>query len=298
MCPTSPNRLPALGLLCVMSTAGWSAAFSQSHAGDTLQLQGAILKTIESTAVAAEVPGIILELNAKEGDVVEAGQTLGKIKDEAVRMELAQLKTQIELARTKQANDINQRLAEKSRQVAHNEYERALNANARVPGTYPLNEIDRLKLVADQAQLEVERALHDQQLAGYEVSLALGNYRQVYERFTRHQIVAPTAGVIVAVDKRSGEWVEPGAELLRIVRTNPLRVEGFVAANLASSDLVGREAHVTLADNPQATPVVGRVVFVSPDVNPVNSQVRVFLEIDNADEALRPGLRVNAWIDR
>jgi multidrug efflux pump subunit AcrA (membrane-fusion protein) len=35
----------------------------------------------------------------------------------------------------------------------------------------------------------------------------------------------------------------------------------------------------------------GKVVFVSPEINPVNGQARVWAEIDNASGLLRPGLR-------
>jgi macrolide-specific efflux system membrane fusion protein len=34
----------------------------------------------------------------------------------------------------------------------------------------------------------------------------------------------------------------------------------------------------------------GTVTFVSPEVNPINRQVRVWAEFDNADGRLRPGL--------
>ncbi|MEO8269017.1 MAG: efflux RND transporter periplasmic adaptor subunit [Aureliella sp.] len=267
-----------------------------------IELEGAILKTIDATTLAAQVAGPLRELLVKEGDIVKANQALGKISDDALRLELEQLKTQIAVAQKKQANDIDQRLAEKSLQVARTEYERALNANARVPDTYPLNEIDRLRLLADRAHLEVERAEYEQELATFDVTLAQGNYRQTYERYSRHQLAAPADGVVVSVEKRAGEWVEPGTDLLRIVRIDKLRVEGFIFSHQATSQLVGRSARIALADR-QASEIVdsptwqGRVVFVSPDVNPVNSQVRVFIEVDNPAGELRPGLRVQAQIE-
>jgi len=271
-------------------------------AAPAIELEGAILKTIDATSLAAQVAGPLRELLVKEGDIVEANQALGKINDDALRLELEQLKTQIAVAQKKQANDIDERLAEKSLQVAHTEYERAMNANARVPGTYPINEIDRLKLLADRTQLEVERAKYEQELAAFEVTLAQGNYRQTYERYSRHQLSAPAAGVVVSVEKRAGEWVEPGTDLLRIVRIDQLRVEGFISAEVASPRLVGRSARIAMADKQSSKSTdnqswPGRVVFVSPDVNPVNSQVRVFIEVDNPDGMLRPGLRVQARIE-
>jgi len=40
----------------------------------------------------------------------------------------------------------------------------------------------------------------------------------------------------------------------------------------------------------------GKVSFISPVANPVNGQVRVFLEIDNSKGELRPGVNVTAEI--
>ncbi len=198
----------------------------------------------------------------------------------------------------KQSNNINQRLAEKSQQVASTEYQRALGANARVADTYPINEIDRLRLIADRAELEVERAAYEQELAAFDVTLAKGSYRQAYERYTRHQLLAPAGGVVVSLEKRAGEWVEPGTDLLRIVRIDQLRVEGFIPADQAHPHLVGQTARVALVGEAEDQWWPGKVVFVSPDANPVNSQVRVFIEVGNEAATLRPGLRVRATIDR
>lgn len=262
-----------------------------------IELQGAILKTIDATTLAARIAGPIKELLVKEGDIVSTGQALGTIDDEALRLELEQLQTQVAVAKKKHSDDINQRLAEKSQQVASTEYERALNANARVADTYPINEIDRLRLIADRAALEVERAAYDQELAVFEVTLAKGNYGQAYERYMRHRVIAPAGGVVVSVEKRVGEWVEPGTDLLRIVRIDQLRVEGFIPANQAHTELVGQPARVALLGEADDSWKDGKVVFVSPDANPVNSQVRVFIELENEQGALRPGLRVRAIID-
>ncbi len=280
--------------------------FIPVSAQDSIQVEGAILKTIEATTLAAQVSGVIDQLATKEGDIIEAGKQLGKIRDEAVRLKLEQLQTQVELAKKKQANDINQRLAENSQEVARNEYQRALSANQRVPNTYPVNEIDRLQLVADQSQLELERAKYERDLAQFDVTLAVGEYRQAHELYNRHRIIAPASGVVVAVEKRAGEWVEPGTDLLRVVRIDQLRLEGFISADQAQRELVGRPATIKLPArepsspepaSPEPASYTGAVVFVSPDVNPVNGQVRIFIEVDNASGRLRPGLRVDTQID-
>ena len=227
---------------------------------------------------------------------VTQGQSLGKVQDEALRLELARLKTTIEVAKKKHASDIDKRLAVKSQAVAENEYQRAIAANARVRDTYPLNEIDRLKLIADRAKLEVERTNYLTEMAALDIVQAEHEYRKSYEVYSRHQITAPVAGVITSVEKKVGEWVEPGMDMLRIVRLDRLRIEGFINAEQTVSNLVGREAHVSVVIGGSTLETSGKVVFVSPDVNSINSLVRVYLEIDNSKNQLRPGLQVKANI--
>ena len=268
-------------------------------AGDpasSIVVTNAVLKTIESTTVASQVSGIISSFTAKEGMTVKEGQLLGKVHDEALRLELARLKTATEIAKKKHASDIDKRLAIKSQAVAENEYQRATQANARVRDTYPLNEIDRLKLIADRAKLEVERAIYMTEMAALDIAQTEHEYRKSYEIYTRHQITSPVAGVITSVEKKVGEWVEPGADLLRIVRLDRLRIEGFITAEQTVADLVGRDAQVTVVIGERSHETTGKVVFVSPDVNSINSLVRVFLEIENTQNQLRPGLQVKANI--
>jgi multidrug efflux pump subunit AcrA (membrane-fusion protein) len=285
-----------LGLGVYFALFEFSASVTATELQPEIVVENAVLKTIESTTVASRVGGVIATFEAKEGMMVGAGQTLGKIEDEAVCIELDKLKTAVAVARKKFQNDIDQRLASKSLAVAENEYQRAMNANRQVEDTYPINEIDRLRLISDRAKLEVERALYLQRMAALEVRQAENEYRKSFEIYTRHKINSPVDGVIVSIEKRVGEWVEPGTALFRMVRIDRLRIEGFVDAEQCVSDLVGREARVTvdLAGKPFKT--LGTVTFVNPDVNSVNNQVRIHLEVDNSDHMLRPGLRVNTSI--
>ena len=200
------------------------------------------------------------------------------------------------MRKKKHASDIDHRLAIKSQAVSENEYQRAVRANQQVRDTYPVNEIDRLKLIADRAKLEVERTVYMTEMAAMEIVQADHEYRKSYEVYSRHQIRSPVTGVITSVEKKVGEWVEPGADLVRVVRLDRLRIEGFIAAEQTIKNLVGHSARVTVVMGERTHETTGTVVFVSPDVNSVNSQVRVYLEIDNSKSLLRPGLQVKTSI--
>ena len=100
------------------------------------------------------------------------------------------------------------------------------------------------------------------------------------------------------VFRHRGEWLEPGQRVLRIVRLDRLRVEGFVDSRQVHGNLRGAtvRVQVTLAAETRVT-LKGKLVFISPEVDPVNNQVRVWAEVDNPDLTLRPGLSAEMVIE-
>ncbi len=276
---------------CVMA-----ASTSADDPAEAVPVENALLKTIESTRLAAEVAGKIEQLNVVEGDSVTVDQTLGRIRDTAIRLQMERAKIAMAISRKKERSDLDLRLAQKRSGVASNELERAESANARISNTYQPKEIDRLRLVAESALIEIERAKHEQQVFELDVMVAENEYRQAENLLARHQIQSPAVGVVVAINKRVGEWVEPGTELLEIVRIDRLRIEGFVDGTAIDKQLVGRRADVIVLKGNEECKVHGKVVFVSPDANPINGKVRIYLEIENGAGEFLPGMRVKAFI--
>jgi macrolide-specific efflux system membrane fusion protein len=79
--------------------------------------------------------------------------------------------------------------------------------------------------------------------------------------------------------------------MFRIVRIDRLRVEAFLDSQHAAGSLVGRD--VTLTIEPargEPRTYSGKIVFVSPEVDPVNGQIRVWAEVENRGGQLRPGV--------
>ncbi len=262
-----------------------------------LKLEAAIVKSIDSTVVAAPVSGIVRSVAIKEGMRVKSGQELAKIRDEAIRIQVEKTKVAIQQAKSKQANDIDFQIATKSMEVAKNEYERAIAANEKVANVYPRNEVDRLRLVMDRSVLEVARAKFVQEILAMEVAVAEWEHKQHLEHSLRHSILSPCDGVVVSVDRRPGEWTELGGGITQIVNTDRLRIEGFLQSDDINADMIGTKAKVKVK-NPEPLEFEAVLVFVSPEVNPLNSQVRVFLEVENLNGALRPGARPEVIFNR
>ena len=102
---------------------------------------------------------------------------------------------------------------------------------------------------------------------------------------------------MVQVHRHRGEWVEPGEAVVRILRLDRLRAEGFLNVRYLGPDVESRPVTLTvdLPDEPGAE-FPGKIVFVSPEIDPVNSQVSIWVEIDNEALRLRPGMRAKMTI--
>ena len=76
-----------------------------------------------------------------------------------------------------------------------------------------------------------------------------------------------------------------------------MRADGLVNAKEVVGVGLGTPVQVSvdLAGRPSAR-FAGQVVFISPEINPVNGLVRVWAEVDNQSGLLRPGLRTKMSI--
>lgn len=295
------HRLRMLILVCSKSFAQFylmllSAGIVFAQQTEFVEVQNALLKAIEATKIAAEVAGRVSNLEVSEGAQIEKGQELARISDAAVRLQRNRARIAIAIAKLRQKSNVNFQLAEKRAEVAKNELDRAKLANLRVTDAYPIKEVERLQLVYESAVLEIDRAREETQLQSLEVEAAENDQNVAEELIARHRIVAPVSGTVVSVSKRQGEWVEPGAEMLQVVSLERLRIEGFINAEAISRHLVNQQAELTLVGVEESVPMQCEVVFVNPDVNPVNNQARIYLEIANTQGKLLPGMRVHVKI--
>ena len=313
---------------------------------------------IQHAEIAAREPGVLKSLSVKPGDSIAEGQLLATLDDElqeiAVRqaelnVQIAQLKADntlpVETARAmvreaeqekaklevaarisqKQAeSDVAVRLAEKSKDVAKYELDRAQKAKDSFSGSISNSELNRLTVLFDQRTLEIEKAQEDrainvlkpeadlaavqqqaeaiartqslaaekeqeQQVAQANLEVAKSELAEAKLQLERRRLKAPFAATVVAVSRQPGEWLEPGSVVLRLIQLDRLRVEGFVSADQAVLMAPGQRVQIVFPGN-LVEPVSGEVTFVSPEVEPVNQQVRIWAEFDNPEKRIRPGL--------
>ena len=149
----------------------------------------------------------------------------------------------------------------------------------------------------ERNRLEVEQARRDVKLAAITCDIERRTLEMSKLALANRRIRAPLGGVVAEVFRHAGEWVEPGTRVLRLVRLDRLRAEGFVKADLISGNLRGTPAEITIrrtGQRPMTFP--GEITFVSPEIDPVNGQVRVWAELDNPKLVLRPGMKTEMTV--
>ncbi|NUQ65726.1 MAG: efflux RND transporter periplasmic adaptor subunit [Pirellulales bacterium] len=274
------------------------AGAPQEHPAGPIEVPSMLVKPIEQTEVPAREAGALAAVEVSEGHMVEEGQVLARIEDAELRTAAEQAKIELEIARAQAQNDVNIRFAKKSAEVAEAELRRSAESNENYSKSVSESEMDRLRLVVEKNRLEIEQAQHELVIAGLMQQVKDKQCLAAQQKVERHTILAPLAGMVVQVGRHRGEWVKPGDMVVRILRLDRLRAEGFLPAKDVSPDLQGRRVRL-LVDLPgqAGTEFAGTIVFLDPQIDPVNGQVRIWAEVENEGLRVRPGMRARMVID-
>lgn len=266
------------------------AADVPGKTGTGRPIAGVVLTLLDEASVPAREAGVLTSISARVGQTVEQGQVLGTIDERDALLRKAKAATELHQAQQAAENDIKIRFARKSADVALAELERAKEAAAKFNKSVSQTELDRLQLLADKAQLEIEQAQLDVTAAGLVRDLKASDLELAELSITHRKITAPLTGMVVQWRQHLGEWVEPGLTVVRIIRLNRLKAEGFANAIELTAERVGQPVRYLLPQPDGTTRAyVGEIAFVSPEIDPVNGQVRFWAEIDNPKLELRPG---------
>jgi len=297
-----PKRIVLLTVFFVVAAA--SAAELRPAAPalpGSVRLAHCLISLIDDVEVPAEKAGVLTSLVVREGNYLAEGAAIATIDDEQAAHQHESSVAEADAARAKSANSLEVEYAVATHRTAEAEFKIALSANAKQSNAVSAVEVEKLRLAAEQARIKIgvtefERSLRTTEARGFDAKAKLTS-ADVRQR----KILAPLEGEIVEVFFRPGEWVEPGKPLVRLVRLDRLRAEGFVSFSEHSpTTIMGRDVKVSVAVAGGKTETFnGRVTFVSPIVQP-GGEYRIWAEIENRRERnewlLRPGLEAEMEI--
>lgn len=262
-----------------------------------IEVTNVLLTVIEGRDVPAREAGLLSRLLYREGDIVKPDAELGRIDDNQAVLAAKRAAVDLDIAREKSKDQSAIQIAEKNLELAEDELRRTKAVRDKVERAAPEADLYRDTLKRDVAALEIDRAQREHAREQLNARLKEADLEIAQEAVERRRILAPIGGMVVQVHRRPGEWVEPSEPVLRLLRMDELRAEAVLDANVATRELLGRPVTV-YADLPDRTNAkfTGEVVFVSPEINPGNPVVRVWVHVANPELELRPGLRVRMTI--
>jgi multidrug resistance efflux pump len=259
---------------------------ASSDSGAVTAQRSRVILDDEAT-LASDRPGILGFVEPEEGDRVTAGQQVAGLKDAVAKAALA-------VAAKTAESDVDIRYAEKAAAVAEEKLKKSQQANRQNPGNVPEIEIEQLKLDAERARLQIEKAELDKKVAELERD-------QKAAELETFQIITPLEGIVVEVLKHAGEAVQQGDPILRVVRTDVVRVEGEVSVAEAFRVRPGDRVAVTL-DLPGLPSALaertfeGKIAFVDPTAKLIANTVRVWATVPNEGNLLKQNLPVRMKI--
>ena len=269
-----------LGVICGAFFLGASSLVAATP--EEPVLSRCLVSIVEEARVPAREAGVLVELSVKEGDTVRRGGAIARIDDSQPRFEKQKASAEHDQAIARANSDVDVRYSVAAEKVAEAEVEKALASNRRIPGSVTQVELARLQLNQKKSELQIEQAQLERQLSSLDAQSKEVEVLAAENRINRRQIASPIDGMIVQVYPHLGEWMQPGDPLARVVRTDKLRVEGYVDSSKYEPSMVHNRpvtVSVMFADEREES-FKGRIVFVSPLVEP-GGDFRVWAEVEN-----------------
>jgi multidrug efflux pump subunit AcrA (membrane-fusion protein) len=266
------------------SCSGPAVAFELQAGRAEPVLEGCLVSLIEEVKVPAREAGVIVELAIREGAAVTEGEVLARIDDDQPQMEKRRAQAEHDQTLAKAESDVDVRYSQKAKGVAEMTFKKAEDSHLRIPGSVTEVERERLKLEWEKTGLQIEQAELERRLAALDATSKGVEVEAAEKAIERRVIRSPITGEVEEVFPHQGEWLQPGDPLARVIRTDRLKVEGFVdATRFNPADVRDRPVAVEarLAGG-RSELFQGRIVNVRPRME--SGSYRVVAEVDNRQE--------------
>jgi RND family efflux transporter MFP subunit len=285
-----PSRI--VPVLTVLSILSFDRAFAQGRPQpvvvdpvrreklvDRRMVTGEI-RAVRVSRVAAREPGLVMRIEACEGQTVEEGARLAKLDDVRLRLEL-------------DVQEAARRVAEvtvEERKVALEQAARDLESLTRLDERGAANP----KELADArtAHLAATTRVTEAEAAVQEAVRRADLLRQ---RIADTEIKAPFKAFVVTKVKDLGEWVGTGEAVFDLISVGP--VDAWLEVPQRMIDAVrATRAPVTIEIDATGRSVVASELRIVPRVDESARVFPLVARLENADGTLAAGMSVTAWV--
>jgi len=228
------------------------------------------------TEIFPEVSGPIVEVLADNGQRVEAGDPLVRIRDTEYRERVQQAESQLDISRAQT------RQVEANLQVLRNQLARVEELRARQLETQSALETIRAQVAVAEADLDLRRAQQRQ------VESQLQERRMDLERTI---VRAPVSGTIGLRSAERGQIVGPNSRLYLIGDLSSMQVEILLTERNLQYIQQGMPVNLYSESWPD-TVIEAEVARISPFLDSSTLRTQAYIDVDNSAGLLRPGMFV------
>lgn len=249
----------------------------------------------------AEVEGVVERLNVSESQHVRKSDVLLELDDKRYRLdyenaEAARLKALSELILDQQFSDVEESDGDEDQKIA---------AHAKIQFD-EARELYQKGLISrgefEKRSQQYERALIESGEKKDEVMAAMKGLTQAEVKVKMSQITlekttvrAPFSGIITDIKVSPGENITVGMDLFTLVNISRIRVHARVLESEIGKMKVGREVDLNFSAYPGKV-FKGKVSAISPVVNPEDKTCKVFVDVGNPKEEIKPGMHAEVEI--
>ena len=224
--------------------------------------------------VAAERAGRIISIHVRIGDRVKKGQLLAELDDRELRS----------VCDSRRAHLASVRAQFKEWQAEQHTAEADLRRADAMRADKIISEENW-----EHAKYRVDETVDEVSRYREETAAAEADLKTAEVEMEQSQIVAPFAGIVGRSSVRQAQEVKPGDVLFWVTAEAPLQVLFTVPETSMAAFSTGKTLDLTTQDYP-GLHQQGRIVRVSPVVDPASGSVQVIGSVVHASPLLKPGM--------
>ena len=274
----------------------------------------AVVSPLQQAVITPKITSTISKFYVQRGSHVKQGQILAVLENADLEGAAEQSKGEFEQAEAGYATTTGASLPEQiqkaeldaaAAKAAFDAQNKVYDARKNLfdQGAIPRRDLDSAEVALAQARSQNEQAqkqLVDLQKLGKEqtlksasgqLSAAKGKYLNARAQLSYSEIRSPIDGVVTDRPLFQGELATANQPLLTVMDTSKLIAKAHIAQDQAVELKVGDAAELSFEGLDD--PIKGRVMLISPALDPGSTTIEVWIEAIKPGRELKPGMNVS-----
>ena len=270
----------------------------------------ATLFPIQQAAITPKISAPVHKFFVNRGQRVRKGELLAELENRDLAAAAMENKGGYEQAEASYSTTTKSSLPEewKKAELDANLAKQSLEAEQKLyssreelykQGALPRKELDTASVALTQARSQYEvaqqhlnalRAVGKQdqlKSASGQLTAARGKYLGASAQLSYSEIRSPIDGVVAERPLYQGETAVAGTPLITIIDASQVIAKAHIPQEQAAKLKVGNPAALTVPGEDQTFP--GKIIVVSPAVDPNSTTVEIWVQLANPKQQLRPG---------